>query len=101
MSPKRRLGRSDPLDELLVRALHVPPKVKAGNVYAPATLARAGDVSEDGREVEQRVPPAPDRLGRRLELTHGVIVHGGEDRVQVLVDRWLALLHRSMPGASR
>jgi hypothetical protein len=46
MPPKRRLGLSDPLDEGLVCTGDVLPKVKAGNVCAPAALARAGDVSE-------------------------------------------------------
>jgi len=56
-----------------------------------------GDATEDAGEYVQRVSPAPDRLGRRLKLAHGQVIQGGEGRVQVLVDRRLALLHRSMP----
>jgi len=65
MPPKGRRRIGDLGGELLVGALDVLPKVKAGNVCAPAALARVGGVSEDRGEVEQRVSPAPDRLGRR------------------------------------
>ena len=65
MAPNPRRRIRDPPGELLVGALDFLPKVKAGNVCAPAALARVGDVSEDRGEVEQRVSPAPDRFGRR------------------------------------
>jgi len=57
--PERGRGIRDPRGELVVGAGDVLPKVEARNVRAPAALARAGDASEDGGEVEQRVSPAP------------------------------------------
>ena len=63
MAPNPRRRIRDPPGELLVGALDFLPKVKAGNVCAPAALTRAGDVSEDGREVGQPVSPALDNLG--------------------------------------
>src|SRR3954452_12889500 len=79
--PERRLRIRDPRGDLLVCAENMLPKVEAGNIRAPAALARMGDVSKDGGEVMQRVSPAPDRLRSRLELAHGVIVQRGEGRV--------------------
>jgi hypothetical protein len=58
MAPERRRRLRDLRGELLVGALDVLPKVKAGNVCAPAAVERVG-------EVEQRVSLAPDRFGRR------------------------------------
>jgi hypothetical protein len=107
MAPEGRPGIRNLCGELPVGAGDVLPKMKARNICAPASLACLGDPTEDGGEVVRRVSPAPDRLGRRFELAHGVLVQGGESRVQVLLDRRLALLHSSMrwsksrlPGAS-
>jgi hypothetical protein len=47
MAPERRRRLRDLRGELLVGALDVLPKVKAGNVCAPAAVERVGDVSED------------------------------------------------------
>ena len=87
MAPERRRRIRDPGDELLVGAGDVLPKVKAGNVRAPALPACIGDVTKDAGVLAQPVPPALERLGRRMELAAGDVVEGGEGLVQMLVDR--------------
>ena len=53
--PKRRRRIRDLLDQLLVGPLDVLPKVEAGNIGAPASLARVGNIAEDAGEVAQAV----------------------------------------------
>ena len=46
VSPERRLGMLDLLDELLVSAADVLREVEAGKIRAPASLADAGNLTK-------------------------------------------------------
>jgi hypothetical protein len=63
MTPERRLRIRDLRGELLVGAGDVLPKVKAGNVRAPASLAGVGDLTED----VQRTPRLALAVLERVE----------------------------------
>ena len=71
MPPEGRPRIRDLRGELLVGAGDALPKVKAGNIRAPASPACIGDVTKDAGELAQTVPPALERLGRRISSRTG------------------------------
>ena len=69
VSPERRLGMLDLLDELLVSAADVLREVEAGKIRAPASLAGAGNLTKMLAEAAQAVLPTLECIRRRHELT--------------------------------
>jgi hypothetical protein len=96
VAPEGRSGVLDSRFELLVGASDSPSEVEAGKAVAPAAFAGVGNAAEDAGEGEQRVSPAADGLGSRLELTERNVVQGGDGLVEMLV----ACAHRSTPRSS-
>jgi hypothetical protein len=96
VAPEGRSGVLDSRFELVVGASESPSEVEAGKAVAPAAFAGVGNAAEDAGEGEQRVSPAADGLGSRLELTERNVVQGGDGLVEMLV----ACAHRSTPRSS-
>jgi hypothetical protein len=69
MPPKRCPRIRDLRGELLVGTGDVLPKVEAGKIRGPASLAGVGNLTKDAGEAAQAVLPTLKGLRRRHELT--------------------------------